>query len=103
MGRGAHRAIHSSLLVYALLGCAAGPPAFKQHTSGNEVALADLRGRVVVLNFWADWCAPCIEEIPELVKVASNFGKQVLLVAVYYGDEFHHREEVERWLARQPA
>jgi len=82
---------------------AAGPPALKQHTSGNEVALADLRGRVVVLNFWADWCAPCIEEIPELVKVASNFGKQVLLVAVYYGDEFHHREEVERWLARQPA
>jgi thiol-disulfide isomerase/thioredoxin len=102
MGRGFHRAIHSSLLICAL-GCAAAPPAFKQHTSGTEFALADLRGRVVLLNFWADWCGPCIEEIPQLLNVASGFGQQVLFVAVYYADEFYHRDKVERWLAQQPA
>jgi len=102
MGGGLQRAIYSLLAAFALHGCAAGPPAFKQHTSGTQFALADLHGRVVLLNFWADWCAPCIEEIPQLVKVASDFGNQVLLVAVYYGDEFHHRDEVERWLSKQP-
>ena len=34
---------------------------------GNEIKLSDYRGKWVVLNYWATWCPPCLEEIPELV------------------------------------
>jgi thiol-disulfide isomerase/thioredoxin len=37
--------------------------------SGNQVSLSDFRGRVVLLNFWATWCAPCRREIPSLERL----------------------------------
>ena len=39
---------------------------------GDQITLSDLRGSVVLLNFWATWCGPCIMEIPDLNRLQEN-------------------------------
>ena len=46
--------------------------------SGQEVALAQWRGRVLFVNFWATWCAPCREEMPEFIRAQAEFGARGL-------------------------
>lgn len=47
---------------------------------GGELTLADLRGKAVVLNFWATWCGPCEAEMPELQQAANEYGDEGLVV-----------------------
>ncbi len=47
---------------------------------GKTVKLSDLRGKAVVLNFWATWCPPCNEEIPWLVDLQKRYGSQGLQI-----------------------
>jgi cytochrome c biogenesis protein CcmG, thiol:disulfide interchange protein DsbE len=70
-----------------LIGHAAPPFALRRVGGGDPVALADLKGRPVVLNFWATWCAPCQEEHPELLAVARALGASVQFLGVVYEDE----------------
>ena len=48
---------------------------------GNKVKLGDLRGKIVVVNFWATWCGPCNAEMPMVVKTAASYAdKNVVFI-----------------------
>jgi cytochrome c biogenesis protein CcmG/thiol:disulfide interchange protein DsbE len=54
---------------------------------GTEIALTDLRGQAVVLNFWASWCAPCRREAPAMQRVWEAYrDRGVVFVGVTYHD-----------------
>ncbi len=48
--------------------------------AGNNFRLSELRGKAVVLNFWATWCPPCKEEIPWFVDLQNQYGPQGLQI-----------------------
>jgi cytochrome c biogenesis protein CcmG, thiol:disulfide interchange protein DsbE len=85
-------AVVGSLLLLVLSGCYSGTrpprigsqaPDFSVQDSQKQVTLSQFRGQVVVLNFWATWCAPCVEEVPSLVEMQRRMkSKGVTVIAV---------------------
>ena len=71
-------------------------PDFKlQSTAGRSMSLSDLRGHVVVLNFFATWCPPCRAETPDLVTAAKKYsGSDVVFFGV---DDREQTELVRVW------
>ena len=61
-------------------------PALKLKTiSDEEIDLAALKGRIVIVNFWATWCGPCIAEMPSLQALTAKLGpKNVVLIGVNF-------------------
>ncbi|MBP3544577.1 MAG: TlpA family protein disulfide reductase, partial [Lachnospiraceae bacterium] len=53
---------------------------------GNEVKLSDMRGKPVVVNFWASWCGPCKMEMPEFEEVYKELGDEVHFMMVNLTD-----------------
>ena len=72
---------------------------------GNAVHLSDLRGSPVLVNFWASWCAPCVEEFPLLRDAATEHAADGLLVVgiVYQDRSEAARDFMRRFEATWPA
>lgn len=92
------RYLFPALLCFALLlgACNSGPrprliggpaPDFTLKDSDRSVALHDLKGKPVVLNFWASYCAPCIKEMPSLVQLQQEMGPKITVLAVSVDDD----------------
>ena len=65
----------------------AAPDFVRETLNGDSLRLSSLRGHVVVLNFWASWCIPCLQEHPLLVAADERWRDQGLrLVGVVYQD-----------------
>lgn len=58
-----------------------------QDADGNTVRLADFKGRPVLLNIWAKWCAPCLAEMPKLNRLQANTAPGTLAVVTVAVDE----------------
>ncbi len=54
---------------------------------GGELTLSDLKGKVVMLNFWATWCGPCVGEMPAFPQLVEKYGDDLALVAVDIGED----------------
>lgn len=52
----------------------------------KRVKLSDYRGKIVIVNFWASWCNPCVEEFPSMVKLAREFKGDVVILAISEDD-----------------
>tara|TARA_B100000745_G_scaffold290259_1_gene229048 strand:- start:30 stop:536 length:507 start_codon:yes stop_codon:yes gene_type:complete len=106
-----HFVRHPFLLMAALAAFGAGawlwsegnesaPPLALVDIRGVEHALEQYRGKVVVVNFWATWCPPCVEELPSLESAWQRYRQQGLVVLAVSGEE---RDVVTSFLERLPS
>src|SRR5688500_1364907 len=66
---------------FAPVGAGSRAPAYSAPTlDGQTVSLASLRGKVVVLNVWATWCRPCLQEMPALERLHQQLSSQGLAI-----------------------
>jgi len=95
--------ILAALAMLSFTGCNTGTappkigtvaPDFTVQDVDRKITLSGLRGKTVVLNFWASWCGPCIEETPSLVAMARKMRDHnvvVLAVSVDDDDSAYHK------------
>ncbi len=91
----------SPALCFVLCGCNRTPhpgsigdraPSFVIHDRAQTVSLDQYRGKIVVLNFWASWCGPCLEEFPSLVQLQKDMPSIVVLAVAFQTDEPSYRQ-----------
>ena len=74
---------HCLLLASALWLASASSFAFELNDTANQpLRLADFKGKWVVVNFWATWCAPCVKEIPEIAEFSTTQGEKVRVIGI---------------------
>ena len=75
------------LVSFLLLGCGMGPSSVEDKsyrlTNGETVNLVS-PSKTVIINYWATWCAPCRDEIPELNELAHELGESVQVIGVNF-------------------
>ena len=76
-----------------------GEMGWTDRVDGNVQKVKDLRGRVVILDFWATYCGPCIEEIPHLMELKAKYGDDLQVVGLHVGGD-EDRPKVPEFIER---
>lgn len=91
--------ISESLPVYQELVQGSEAPDFTAElTDGSSFTLSEHEGEVVLLNFWATWCSPCVGEMPAFERLYEEYGDQMQILAVNSGEE---KEIVDAFLEKK--
>jgi thiol-disulfide isomerase/thioredoxin len=93
------RLVVTAVAGIAVAGCAANPRIVHDR-SGATGSLEALKGRAVVLTFWADYCRPCLEQMPVMLDAMAPYGDQVVFLPVFAQEKPGHR--LDGWLGQQP-
>ncbi|MEH6637795.1 MAG: TlpA disulfide reductase family protein [Porticoccaceae bacterium] len=78
------RAISLGIIVLGLVSACSQAPRTAQVIDADGLPWEQLRGKVVFINYWAEWCKPCREEIPELNQFARTHGDKVMVLSVNF-------------------
>jgi thiol-disulfide isomerase/thioredoxin len=72
---------------------------------GKPVSLSDFRGKWVIVNYWATWCPPCLEEIPDLVGLYEDNRDSIVVLGIAYEEvnEQYLKEFVESHMISYPV
>lgn len=76
-------------------------PDLRLPTANGNVSLNELRGKVVLVDFWASWCGPCRESFPWMADMLAKYGSKGLAIVAVNLDK--DRELAERFLEKYPA
>lgn len=75
------------------------PPDFELPLlDGGVVKLSDLKGEKVFINFWATWCPPCKEEMPEMQKFYEEYGEEINIVAINITGSERNKKAVQDFI-----
>lgn len=66
--------------------------------NGESVKLSELKGKKVLINFWATWCPPCKEEMPELQRFYEDYGDEIMIIAINATDSEKNEQVVRDFI-----
>ena len=69
-------------------------------TKNERITLAEVASPVIIINFWASWCAPCLVELPSLVDISQKYGSEKILILGVNTDETRQLEKIKKITAR---
>jgi thiol-disulfide isomerase/thioredoxin len=74
------------------------PPLVLEDMQGKQIRLAELRGKTVLVNFWATWCVPCVDEMPSIQRLKAHLDpSRFAVIAVNVGES---KARVEEFLGK---
>lgn len=76
----------------------AAPDFTVELNDGSEYTLSSSKGKVVLINIWATWCRPCCAEMPAFQQLYDEYGEELQIVAVNYGES---KEDVDKFVQKE--